>query len=649
MELTKFINDLILFLEGLVFQFTIPGYVMLHLLKVKLSKLETLILSTGLGIVSITCLNFFFYYFKVKTLTEALPILFSLILIYFIYKRKIVLQPIKLSWSKFIPLFIICIGVVIQTSLIYHGVALSQTSEIRLNAIPDIMWNISLIRETSKNIPPIHPGYAPIIVNNYHYFTQLFDGILYRATNIPLLELYHLMFPILYSSMLGLSSYILGRKLFNNLVIQIFFILMVFFAGSFSYLLPFFLGENFSWTEHSFWVNQTISMLNNPPLSLSLSLFLLIIFSLYIYWIEKQRNLFYPLVIFCGTIIAFKVYIGVIILTTLGIMAVFDMIKKDFTSMRLFIFSAIIATVLFLLVAGMTSTSNLVYAPFWFLHTMVENPDRLNIGIWALKEQTYWAHNNVFAVTRLRILELIIFISGNLGIRIIGLFMIPLMIFKKVQRSKFNVFLFLSGMFGIIYPLFFIQRESVGNTIQFFYYSLIIGNIFTVTVVWLLFNKSKRLLIFSSLIVFLLAVPTSVKVIYDALSSPYNFVVTKDEVNALKYIKDHSSSKSIILLPLNDANNLRMYVSAISERNTFLSDRLMVQNTLKDFTIRQNEVNSFFHPIDNLEGLKFQEEFLNKTGVNYIYLTDKDQVLRKNILIPNEEVFKNNFVSIIKL
>jgi hypothetical protein len=647
MEPIKFLIYLVIFTGAIVVNFAIPGFVINSLLKIKLTKLENIVLSIVLGISTITSLNFFFRLIKLDLIANLLPIFFVFFFLIILKKKKRILKVNNLH-TFIIPLFVIFIGVLAQTQVIMHGVSLESSSEIRLNSAPDIMWNMALIRETAKNIPPIHPGYAPEIVQNYHYFTQLFMGIILKTTNIPIVELYHFMFPLFFSSLLGLTSLILIKKLSKSVLIHIFFILMTYFASSFSYLLPLWLGKNFNWGESSFWVSQIFSMLNNPPLSLSVSIFTIILFCLNKYWMEKENKFLLPLGILCGTLIAFKVYAGLIILISLGGIAMIDLLRKDKNTLKLFLLSLLIGFIVFIPI-GKASPSYLVYAPFWFLHTMVENPDRLNIGIWALKEQTYWANNNIFAVTRLRILELIIFISGNLGIRIIGLLIIPLFFIQKISRQKFNFFLLLSISIGIIIPLFFIQKEGIGNTIQFFYYSLIIGNILTAIVIQKLLINKKRLLILVSILIIILAIPTSVKVFYENQIHGNNLIILKEEKEALNFLKENTKSDSIILLPMNVNNQYNLYVSALSERNTYLSDRFMVKSTSKDFETREKDLDSFFNTLNKEEGYRIQEKFTNKYKIDYIYLTGEDKILLNNIFIPNNLIFNNNYSSIIKL
>ncbi len=642
MELFSTLWRLVLFSFSIIIFAVSPGFVILSFLKINLTKLERLVLSLGMGITVSSALYFFSGLLKMRFLADFMIGIAFIIFIILLFKKKYPLMNLK-SLPIIVSLLLIIFLSLFQSSSL-PGCGYDENSgTIKIRDSGDSMWIISLSRELSKNVPPTHPGFAPEVVTNYHYFTHLFIGTIYRFTQIPIINLYYNYFLFFFSLFLGLSAFVLGRKLFKSYFFADILVVLTYVAGSFSYLLPFWLGKNFLWGESTFWSSQTFGSILNPSVILSLSLFYLIIFCLYKYLEEKER-MEIPLVILAGVLISFKVYAGIIVLLGLGAIAMLNIFKKKYDFLIVYFFTLLISLLVFLPVSGKDSSSFLTYAPFWFLHTMVENKDRLNIPEWALKEQYYWATNNLFAVARLRLAELFLFIVGNLGIRVVGFFIIPLYFFKKLPFSRLSFFLLTTFITGMTIPLFFIQKGSVGNTIQFFYYSLIIGNILTVFVLKDFFSRNKYLTVIGSLIIILLSLPTTV----GAAASRAYFVLDKSTTESLLTLKKITKPDDIILLPPTGENLFSMYVSVVSERNTYYSYKLMAENTLKNNVQREKELSEFFNPGKKKDGLIFQKEFISKYHLNTLYLKKEEEGFRENIYIPYSVFFKNDSALILK-
>jgi hypothetical protein len=198
---------------------------------------------------------------------------------------------------------------------------------------------------------------------------------------------------------------------------------------------------------------------------------------------------------------------------------------------------------------------------------------------------------------------------------------------------------------GIIIPLFFIQKGSVGNTIQFFYYSLVIGNIFLIIFLDYLNKTFPRILFPLTLIIIILGLPTSLQFLKGTFIRDY-IIIPKEEVEALSFVKGNTPDQSIILLPITSENNFSMYVSAFSYRNTYLSHKLMVENTLKDYQGRENNINKFFLESSKEARQKFQKNFISQNKTNLLYLKRNQWPLATNILIPIKLIFANSQVRI---
>lgn len=640
--------SLLLFLLALFYYAFSPGFAVISLLKIKLFVQEKFILSLGLGIAISCSLVFLTSLVEVGIIAGLFQLFFFSFFLRFLilsfFSRNIFSLFILALRKSLLPVIIISLGTFWQSSLISGGGFDNSTQTVSFSQTGDAMWIVSLSRELSKNIPPVHPGFAPQIVTNYHYFTHLFLGLIYNFTQIPLLNLYYNYFSVFLSFFLGASAYIYGCRKFKNSFSPLLLVIMTYGAGSFSYFLPIWLGNDFNWNDASFWVSQTFNIILNPPVMLSLSLLFLILLLLEIYEKEKVRRILLLLIVLSGTMISFKVYAGLLISGGILMIAFYHALKRDYLFFLVFFSELIISLLLFLPVSGKDSSGFLVLAPFWFLHTMVENPDRLNLSIWALKEQYYWATGNLFAVIRLRVTELIIFIVGNLGIRIVSFFAFPYFFFKKKPISENILFLIVIFLGGIILPLIFIQNGSVANTIQFFYYSLIVGNILTIFILEQLIPSKKLFLLFA-LTLIILSLPTTIRTY---LNKSSKVILDKEESLSLLALKKLTYKNEIIFLPATSKNLSSMYVSAVADRNTFYSHRLMAENTLKDYQNREAEINTFFSFKNPQQGVTFQKNFLSKNELRTLYLLNEDKNKLINIYLPYKIAFQNKKAMILQ-
>lgn len=639
----KIIFDFFIFLLILGLTCFLPGRAYLYFRRIDLSTLEIFTLSISLGLVFFTLANFIFGILGLRWVAPALIVLIDLFFVFYRLKEgKGATSFLKPRWTLANKIFmlVVVLGIFGQVSLVATSGLSIKDGSLGFVEYRDAFWHIGLIEELTKKVPPIHPGFAPQALTNYHYFYDLFVASLKMFYSFSTLDLYFRFVPILLSLLLGFSVFILTRRLFGQEEIATLAVFLTYFTGSLAFLIPFFRPGQ-AWGESSFWVSQTFRMLINPPFSLSLSLLLVGIFAL-------GQKLYLPTVFLLGTQIAFKVYGGIIALGALAVASLWQILReKRFTLLLTFFATLLVSLALFSSNNTLGGASRfLIFAPGWYLRAMVENPDRLNIIDWVLREETLLSYGDILGILRLRFQEFLIFLAGNLGVRLIGLFGI-LAIFRNLKKlTTLEIFLGAAAALAFLIPMLFIQKGSVANTIQFFYYLLVVLNFYTAKVI-LEFLKRKNILVKGATLslILIFSLPTTIQTWKNYNLNPSYLIINKEELGAINYLREKTGKSSIILLFPSQRNTDSLYLGALSGRRTYYSDRLMSENTLKDYKEREKNSLKFFTTQD----FSWAKSFLKENEISYVYHLKADEPKFNGLGQFLPVVFENKIVSIFRI
>ena len=439
----------------------------------------------------------------------------------------------------------------------------------------DGTWHVALMEEIKKGLPAGRQGISfqnPIFsgtpLKNYHFFSDILPAVVSKYTGISSENLYFRIFPFFYSLFLGASVFYLTKKLTKNFSASIWAVIFTYFAGSFGYLI----GKG----ESVFWATQIQSSSGNPPQIISNFLFLATIYYVLIYLDQTQKRLrmkyFLISFILLGTISAFKIYAGVILLLTLAIIGTWNLIfKKDFRLFLLTLFSGILALIIYLPNSS-NSGSFLIFEPWWYIRTMIVEPSRLNLLDWELRRQTYIYEHNWKRVIWLEGMGFLIFFFGNLGMRFLGLW----------EFIKTNAIFKISIVLSLVLPLLFLQKGVASNTAQFLQYFILLFGILSGIAVS---KIPKTLSSFLFPLILILMIPTQISLLKDFYSRPAFAKISAEELEALKFIKNNTDINSVILTPpYNQYYDGKLatpniwdwfdtsYVSAFSSRRTYFDD-----------------------------------------------------------------------------
>ena len=647
------LKDIIIFALFIIIAFLIPGFNLICKNTKGNPFFQKIFLSSVVGFVGLTL---FFY---IVSLVNLRPLIFLYILInlYIFFKFKLFLQllknfpVIKNRFSILITILILC-GTIFQVLPVFQsGISFNYGLGFWGPNTHDGMWHVSLINQLLRSVPPQNPIFAGVILKNYHYFYDLLIVAANYLTNLSILDLVFRFFPVVFSASLGIGSYFLIWNLFKeNLgilktkVAVLIALYLVYFAGSFGWIVEFITQRHLG-GESAFWANQAVSFNLNPPFAVSL----IIIIAL----LQLLPN-FLASVLLIGCLIAFKSYAGVLVLATVGFLGIVDILfKKNYSLFTIFIFGGLMSTFLFLSNFEI-STNFLIIAPFWFVNSMIDSPDRVGWTRLALSRIVGLSDKNWVKFFGAEGLSLAIFIIGNLGIRFFAIF--SLVKFKEILRNRNYLFLAILSFLSTSIPLVFIQTGNPWNTIQFFYYGMYVSSLVAgVVISYLIFKLPRFFGLFIITTVIILGPINSVVTARGYLvNKPHAFVSSK-ELEGLDFLSGQEEGQ-ILTFPYDQnlkkdiaepwpffAYDSTAYVSALSKKAVYLEDLPQNQILLSDYKKRQVASNDFFMGPDSQK-----IEFLRKNNIKYIYIPKIfNQKLSESNDIKN--IFENEDVVIYKL
>lgn len=516
----------------------------------------------------------------------------------------------------------------------------------------DGVWHLALINQLIHSVPPQNPIFAGEVLKNYHFFYDLLVAATFYLSKVPVLDLVFRFYPVIFSLMLGVGSYFLLTRLFEpkfgnvkTKITAFFSLYLIYFAGSFGWIVEF-LRERHLGGESAFWANQAVSFNLNPPFAISLIIVIATFSSLFsIDNIKKYREIVLTIIL-AGVLIVFKSYGGVLVLSVLLFVG---LVKRQLNYLVIFFGSSLISALLFLSNVDIR-VNLLIFSPFWFIHSMIDSPDRVGWFRLSLARETGFAQQNWFKFIAAEIISFIIFIAGNLGLRLISL--VLLIKIKSIIKDEKLLFIFTVALLSFLIPVLFIQSGNPWNTIQFSYYGIYIAALFGGLVIYLLILKLPKYL--KILAIFLIIILAPINSVVTAkgylIGQPHAFVSFK-HLEGLQFLA--SQPEGIVLTyPYDEKLKTRLkepwslfaydstaYVSAFSKKAVFLEDEPQNIILLTDYKKRLVASYDFF-----LKPITESSKFLKDNYIRYIYIQkifnvriDENAGFVKNIF-ENEEI-----------
>lgn len=499
----------------------------------------------------------------------------------------------------------------------------------------DGIWHIALAENLSKWSfgMPVFSGY---LLKNYHIGFDFFLALIHKITFIPIVNIYFQIIPPILAVAIGVLIYNFVFEWRKSASAALWSVFFTYFGGGFGYLI----GKG----ESAFWSQESISTLINPPFALSL----VVILSALIF---LQKNKKVMAAILFGLLIEIKAYIGILALGSLFLIAIWKIIKeKKYDYLLLFIAALLISLILYLpLNSG--SQSLLVWQPFWFLETMMGLSDRIGWEKFYSAMTTYKSgHVWIKGITAYS-LAFLIFYVGNMGTRMVK----ELAVWKWVKNLKslgyIEIFLMSVIAGGVVIPLFFLQKGTPWNTIQFFYYSLFFSGVLA----GIAMSEIKNKIVIAFVI--LLTIPTTLVTLKDVyLPSRPPAEISNEELSALLFLSKEPSGV-VLTYPFDQAvakeaesNPPRplylyastAYVSAFSAHPVFLEDQINLDIMGYDWPTRLSELQKWYKESDQQQARKF----LKDNDIKYVYWLKGQRALLGEGQLGLKNVYENNLVTV---
>jgi len=623
-------RQLILFLLFLIIGILIPGFVLSSFLKGQILRSERLFLSVGIGLSLFTLSAFVFGLVGMYWLLYG----YGLVFLGLFIQQKLWYQLRYLFSFKFKSYGLI-IGLLIVVGVIFQSVAVVRSGWVYEFGMGfwgptghDHIWHQALNNQVQKSIVPENPIFAGIALTNYHYFFNVLVAATGSITSVDLIHLLYRFYPVLFSVLLGLGFLVLTQRLFKNVFISGLTLYFVYFGSSFGWIVDYMRTKTFG-GESNFWINQPVSFNLNPPFAISMVLFLvaILLFALLLRNFSKIGLVLFVLV--AGILIEFKVYAGLIIIAGLLVISIQQLlILRQTYLFKLFLPTILFSSLIFI-PQNKSSADLIVFSPFWFIHAMVDSPDRLGVAKLSEARMAYQQRGEYFKFLLTEILAFIIFIAGNLGTRILMILLLPTLLMKKVRQNLLLSFIIWLIAISFTVPLLFIQKGTPWNTIQFSYYGLYLLTPFVGLIIFTLYKYLPRVIGILLLIILLLVTPISS---YATFISGFGAIpparLSFGEMEALSFLKQQSNGV-VLTVPFDKTLRERFdapfplfayetssYVSAFSAKPSYLEDEIQMEIFQLDYQDRLVSSHDFFRGRDK----EWSTNFIKVNSIKYIYL-----------------------------
>lgn len=533
----------------------------------------------------------------------------------------------------------------------------------------DGVWHIALTKGIARSSweMPIFAGEA---IKNYHVGFDLILAGLHKLTFIPIHTLYFQVLPPLTALLIGYFAYRFVYSWFRSHTKAFWAVFFVYFGGGWGWLVTL-IREGRLGGESMFWSQQSISTLINPPFALSL---VFLFAGLYYlrrglrYKTKSKTRLIIATFLF-GTLVQIKVYAGVLALGGLLVAGIWRMVQRKGISLMKVFTGALILSILIFSPTTKGIEQAVVFAPFWFLETMMSDPARFYWPKFAEAMVNYKLAGNWIKGIAAYGTAFLIFWFGNLGSRIIKE---PLVFgWLKNWRKLTYLEVFFGSVIaaGGLIPLFFIQTGTPWNTIQFMYYALVFSGILAGIALggWLeriktdptastMVNHTKTVGLIT--VVVFLTIPTTIGTLRHYLPSRPPAKIYHEELEALEFLS--SQPEGVVLTQPFDKDAAQealdnpprplylyestAYVSAFSDKPVYLEDEVNLEITGYDWRSRREKMLE----LDEVEIGK-AKKFINDNNIKYAYLLKDKEFNFEAISSVADKIFENQLVTIYRL
>jgi hypothetical protein len=253
---------------------------------------------------------------------------------------------------------------------------------------------------------------------------------------------------------------------------------------------------------------------------------------------------------------------------------------------------------------------------------------------------------------------LILFILGNIGTRMVALAALFLIPVKLWFKNNSYLFILIFSFASLIPTLLFVQKTDPWNIIQFTYYFIFMMAIVASYVLAVFFEKNNKYVVIGAFTLLFVFTPLSSLGTFRSGFQGNPTYLENGEHEALLFLKDQENGV-VLTYPYNQylrygtskvplplwAYQTSTYVSAYSEKETYLED-LMQQGILgAPYKERVTEAESYFNNSKKTEG---EEQFVSANNIKYVYIPQDLRRLVNTKLEGAKIIFENQSAVIYK-
>ncbi len=642
----------------------------------QLKNIDKILLTPVLGMVAWTLQGYIFGFFNLRFLSffylgfslyYFFKLFFSANKNFFNSGEKLI-TTIKETFSFFPKkaLWLIGLGSILQLLAVFPS-GIRYPAGITfywLNAYDGIL-HLTFIKELVRHFPPYQPGAYNLFVTNYHYLSDLFLAELVRIWHLPISHLFFHYFPLLFTPLLGVITYLLVFKWTKSKTAAFWSTFFHYFAGDMFYVFSLLFHSNLG--SHTDTLDNGIIQLLNMPQAFAKLIFLggLIFFD---QWVKKKDKTSGILaIVSLASVVGFKVYFGLAAALGLTLYVVLELgkeipqlSKNSFSTWKktwlrhqekilLLLLFAFISAVIFFPVNS--HSGGLFWAPLEWPKLLLSF-DKLNWNEWWLRLQVYQAAQNIRALFVWYGLAVIIFVIATFGTRLISL-LFPKYLLTKIQSHNF-IFLYPTIFIFSFIGMNFLQSSGLHNVFNFFVVALSFLTLFSGVVLDhpLLKNNFGKSLI---LLVVILTLPRVLLTSYFYLFSIYQGferkIISPAQETALNYLDTADKVRLIQTHPNNHLDNFAPYTYLFTKHYSYFGGRGILASHNQPIQNRQDVVKKMFSTKD----LRTFETLAKENAISHVIFEKKENVQTPFIPLNNAcleniaIVFENEAILIIKI
>jgi hypothetical protein len=486
---------------------------------------------------------------------------------HFLQKRSSWLH--KMDW---LGTYIVSVGCFIQlTAVWFVGTKVKEGLYFCCGNTADNIFDLAVTHEVAQRFPPFEPGMYPVLLQNYHYWGNLVVGELTRVFALPLIQT-EFQFTMLFLSLaLGLSAIVFSQLLTVSKNFYRWLLFFLYFGGDAIFFLLLILGKSSSLFSMSS-LEDGAKFLSNPPRAFAIVLFFTGL-SFFLLWIRKRDGKVGILMsLIMGSLIEFKVYVGIFVLSGFALLGLFYLYKKQYKYLPYLLLTLGLSLLIYLPVNK--NAGGLYFTGLWRFGNFITQP-ALGLVRLDMAREVYYQHHNWLRVGLYELLFFVIYMLAIFGSKLIGLVQT-----RKSLTSfpnELHIVLITGIIVSFVTGIFFEQTSGGANTFNFLVSIFIIGSIYTALTCYYLqtrlSQKTRKIVV---IFIIFLTIP---RVAYEGWSNVLNlsrqdgYMIPNAELQGMQFIKQKTPPTALIMV---DNRSFSMdkespYYSFFADRPMFLS------------------------------------------------------------------------------